>query len=123
MITELELNQFCGSGTWYRHWTGKLIYTEGMQYLAENAQAYWLIDAIASYQGEKVLTQDPLLQEFQVWTLTVNEDRTARLVCVADSGQEAAVTQDIELTDFPLSEIKLYVCLGEQLCLMLPSEY
>jgi hypothetical protein len=123
MITEADLSQFCGSSTWYRHWTGKLIYTEGAQYLAEQAQAYWLIDAIASYQGEDVLTQDPLLQEFQVWMLTVYEDRTARLECVADTDQPPVVIQEIELTDFPLSEIKLYVCLGEQLCLMLPSEY
>ena len=123
MITEFDLNQFCGSCTWYRHWTGKLIYTEGAQYLAENAEAYWLIDAIASYQGEEVLTRDPSLQEFQVWVLTVHEDQTARLECVAGTGRPPVVAQDIEWTDFPLSEIKLYVCFGEQFCLMLPSEY
>ena len=123
MITEADLQQFCGSCTWYRHWTGKLTYTEGVQYLAECAKAYWLIDAIASYQGQEVLTRDHLLREFQVWTLTVHEDRTARLECVPDTGQPPVITQDIEWTDFPLSEIKLYVCLGEKLCLMLPSEY
>lgn len=124
MITESDLLQFTGSCTFYRHWTRRMLYTEGVQFLAEQAGAYWLIDAIASYQGEGVLTRDPLLREFQVWTLSVREDHTARLTCVPDIGQPPAIAQDIEFTDFPMDEIKLYVCEGEQgPVAMLPSEY
>ena len=118
-----DLMQFTGSCTFFRHWTRRLLYTEGVQFLAEQAGAYWLIDAIASYQGEGVFTRDPLLR-FQVWTLTVAEDHTARLECVADEGEPPAVTQIIGYTDFPLSEIRLYVCLGEHgPVAMLPNEY
>ena len=35
----------------------------------------------------------------------------------------AKIFQEIEYTDFPLDTIDLYACLGEQMTLMLPSEY
>ncbi|MEO8964712.1 MAG: DUF6876 family protein [Gammaproteobacteria bacterium] len=43
-----ELNQFISSGQFFKHWiNSKLVYTEGVQYLAEKAHCYWLIDEIA----------------------------------------------------------------------------
>jgi hypothetical protein len=45
-------------------------------------------------------------EEFQVWKLKVDGDRTASLVC--DDGNDNIVCpQQIECTDFPLDEIKL----------------
>ena len=32
-ITESDLKQFTGSEHWYRHWTGKLVYTDGIHFL------------------------------------------------------------------------------------------
>ena len=48
---ELEsgLAMHTGSTRWFRHWTRRLVYTEGVQYLAEKASAYWLIDLVASW--------------------------------------------------------------------------
>jgi len=44
---------------------------------------------------------------FQVWRLTVREDRSATLVC--DGGNDSIVyTQHIEFTDFPIPEITLW---------------
>lgn len=37
-----ELNQFYGSATLCKHWLG-LKYTEGIQYLAQEANCYWLL--------------------------------------------------------------------------------
>ena len=58
-------------------------------------------------------------QEFQVWKLTVREDRTASLVC-DDGNDNIFYTQHIEFTDFPITEIKLYFTDNT---ILLPSEY
>jgi hypothetical protein len=39
-----NLQHFGGSEQYYRHFLG-LCYTEGVKYLAENAQCFWLLDA------------------------------------------------------------------------------
>jgi hypothetical protein len=44
-----------GTATWFRHWTGSLVYTEGVKYLAETFGAYWLIDLVASWCPHKNL--------------------------------------------------------------------
>lgn len=110
-----DLAQFIGSETLYTHFTG-LHYTEGLAYLTKAAAAYWLIDAVASYQAEARVRGEP----FQLWELTVSDERSAALTMRRDSGEEPLVRQEIQMTDFPLDSIKLYVANG---VLMLPSEY
>jgi uncharacterized protein DUF6876 len=122
MIEQHVLDQFNnGTENWYRHWTRSLIYTDGVAYIAENGGG-WLVDAIASYQGTKALKTD-MLKDFQIWILKVDrEAKKGVLTCIADDGWPPAITQEIEYTDFPLDEIKLYVERGEEMTLMLPSE-
>ena len=112
------LDAFSGSETFYCHWSRQLLYTAGVRYLAEQAGAFWLLDAIASYQPQ--LEQ----HDFQVWQLTVHDDRAATLLACADMDNNkpinVLVTQDIPYTDFPLSDIQLYL---SDTVLLLPSEY
>ena len=115
-----DLAQFTGSEIFYRHWTGRLVYTEGVDYLAEKGGAHWLIDAIISHQPDKRITSCPELVAFQLWELVVHEDKSATLTVRADSDRPAVITQKIPFTDFPLERVKLYVCTGT---LLLPSEY
>jgi hypothetical protein len=134
-VLEMDLRQALasctGSTKLYRHWLRLLRYTEGVDYLVEQAKAFWLIDAIASYQPQ--LREDPMLAEFQVWDLLRPgqevipwievEGNAAVLVCWPDTPTEEAppaVRQDIPLTDFPLTDIRLYVSSGT---LYLPSEH
>lgn len=102
----------------FRHWTRRLIYTAGVKFLADEAGAFWLIDAIASHlpsiKGE----------EFMVWRLDVREDRTATLT--ADDGNGNILTvQQVPFTDYPESHAEFYVVRtpGEPDVLMLPCEY
>lgn len=113
-----NLNQFTGGETYHVNPIGKMRYTEGVQYLAENGDCYWLIDAIASYQPK--LMKIETFQYMQFWELKVNADKSCVLTCREDSGIEPVVRQEIEYTDFPLAEIKLWV---EQGVLILPSEH
>jgi hypothetical protein len=104
-----------------------LVYTEGAKFLADRASAYWLLDAIASYQRDRRITGHRLLRDLQFWTLTVT-DGSAVLTCIADAGLPPAITQEIPFTDFPLSEARIWVERGsvdgvtECLVAMLPSE-
>jgi hypothetical protein len=121
-ISEADLRQFTGSECLYQHWTKWLKYSEGVEYLAQKADAFWLIDAIASYQRDKRIAQDPqnMLQDFQLWTLKLHNGG-ALLWLRRDSGKAHApvIEQVIEYTDFPLEKVTLYV---ENGVLCLPSE-
>jgi hypothetical protein len=79
-----DLRQFTGTETWYRHpLNPSVLYTDGVQYLAYHGSAYWLVDTIAIAQlYVKVLAEE----EFQVWTLKVNPDFTALLICDDGNG-------------------------------------
>jgi hypothetical protein len=83
-LTQAELRQFRGSENWYRHGLNRaLLYTDGAQFLAERAGAYWLLDEIALAQrfNRKVAAEG-----FQLWRLRVKEDATATLICEDGNG-------------------------------------
>jgi hypothetical protein len=110
------LRQFTGTEHW---WTNPLFsgfsYTDGVKYLAGEAGAYWLIDAIFSHQcNPKVKAEG-----FQEWRLKVSPDNTAVLTC-SDGNCNEICRQEIAFTDFPLDEIALYLM---NAVLLLPSEY
>lgn len=116
--TELRstLQTFIGTTEYYRHWSG-MRFTDGVKFLANTANAYWLLDVIASSQPKALL--DPALQEFQLWELHVRPDHSATVVCSRDS-EDVAFRQEIEHTDFPLEYVRLYV---EQGVILLPTEH
>jgi hypothetical protein len=116
-LNEADLAQFTGTEQWYQHALG-ILYTDGVRHVAQQGGAYWLIDAIASWQFEPDVRDDAMLQEIQFWKLVVNEDRSAVLTCERDT-DDVAVTQELEFTDFPLRSIRLFL---EDGVLMLPSE-
>ncbi len=111
---EVNLAQFYGTEHWYRHpHFRRYLFTDGMRYVAESCGAFWLLDAIFACQHEPKVKRE----EFQEWVLKV-ADRRAVLTCDDGNGR-IVYTQDIEYTDFPLSEITLYF---ENSVLCLPSE-
>ena len=123
-LTIDELNQtltgFTGTVNWFRHWTNLLAYTDGVKTLAEAVGAFWLIDAIASWQFKPKVAQC----DFQVWTLKAYNDQTATLQMQEDSGLQPVITQDIVYTDFPFGAFTLWVeGIGRERVLLLPSEH
>jgi hypothetical protein len=116
-LTEPDLRHFTGSKHWYRHALNpSVVFTDGAKYVADEGGAYWLLDEIALAQRyEKAVA----VEEFQVWTLTVNDDRTATLSC--EDGNETVVFEKrIEFTDFPATWITLWFANGT---IYLPSEH
>lgn len=106
-----HLKRFTGSGHFYRNpLFPRKVYTEGVEFVAKNGGAYWLID--------KIFATTPKDEPFQVWTLTVAENK-GHLVVTDGDGNELQ-EEHIDYTDFPLDTIVLWLVDGT---LMLPSEY
>lgn len=116
-LREHDLRHFTGSENWYRHSIYRnFLYTDGVQYIAEKGGAYWLIDKIFGEQFENINLPE---QEFQAWTLSVQEDKSALLTC-HDGNYNWQYEVTIKYTDFPLKEIKFYF---QNNVLLLTSEY
>ena len=126
-----ELAQFTGTECYHR-WSPlfpRMVLTDGAKFVADNGGkhgAYWLADAIASHQPRAL--KNERLREIQFWKLTVKEKngrKSAILTCRVDSGEEPAITQRIDYTDFDLPEIDLWVGPVDEnrFVLLLPSEY
>ena len=121
---------FTGTENWYRHLLN-INYTDGINFVAETAGAYWLIDIIASYQPELRKKVSAFTGEkgipYQVWRLVVNlQDNTAVVTCHEDWSEEnpleypAIIRQEISYTDFPLTDFSCY-CEGN--VILLRSEH
>jgi hypothetical protein len=116
-LTAADLRQFTGSENWYRHGINRnVVFTDGAKHIADRGGAYWLLDAIAIAQ---LYEKSVAAEAFQVWRLKVNPDRSARFTC-DDGNRNLVYKQDLEFTDFPLDEIKLYFTDNT---ILLPSEY
>jgi hypothetical protein len=110
-----DLAGFHGTNEWYQHRCFAplpVLLTDGVKYLCDHGgqnatTAYWLMDAIASYQGETKVKR----QEYQKWKLVVRADENGRQSAVLTCGwddEKPIVRQDIEWTNFLLDEITLY---------------
>jgi len=105
----------------------EVIYTPGVNYVAEAGAAYWLIDAIVPYFGSDAMIQatenDRRLISMQFWRLEV-EDNTAVLTARADDDVPPFIQQEIPFTDFPLKSIDIWAAWdGRRWTLYLPSEH
>ncbi len=111
-----ELAQFTGTQT-YTRITRRHLLTDGARYLADQAECYWLMDAVASHLDE-IGTEG--------WFVLIRlelQGTTAVLIYEDGNGYEHA-RQAIPYTDFPLDEIRLYACWDtEHWVIMLPGEY
>lgn len=110
-----NLSKFIGTETYHRI-TSRHLLTDGTKFLAEEAQCFWLMDAIASHVPKQ------FHDYFAVANLSVNG--MSAVLTLDDGNGNVFARQDIEYTDFPLDQIKLYCGFdGEYWAIMLTSEY
>ena len=109
-----EFEQFTGTTKYYRSTFGRLLLTEGIHYMRERLNCYWLIDIVESYQ--------PQLKDkrFQLWSIQVNKDKSALVEMREDSGLEPLVKQALQYTDFKLKQYEFF-CIDR--VVLLKSEY
>lgn len=118
MLHEQDLQRFTGSENWYRHPLFRsFLYTDGVQYVAEKGNAYWILDKIFACQScVPGLVNEPMC----FWEMTLNaEGQGARLVCTDGNGR-GLYAENILFTDFPLKKIEFFF---QNNVLFLPSEY
>ena len=115
-----EIKQFRGTTEYHKHlFPGKspILLTDGCKYIRDSCKAYWLFDAILSYQCDKILQGI----NFQIWELNrLKLDLTWQLTCREDTGKKPLIRQSIEYSDFPMDYVKIWVI--DKIAL-LPSEY
>ena len=111
------LECFTGTFAYHTHRIGnfKLLLTDGCDYIRQEAEAFWLFDCILSQQTRKTISE----LYHQVWRLKKQNDDSWHLTC-EDGNNNLIAVQEIEYSDFPLSEMTIWVIDGVA---MLPSEY
>ncbi len=111
-----DLAHFTGTERYYRL-NRKCLITDGAKYLADTAEAYWLLDAAASYLIE-LGTSD----WFVLVRLCVKDSRAE--LTLEDGNGGIRARQQIPYTVFPTEQQVLYANWdGEHWVIMLPSEY
>ena len=115
---QTNLRQFTGTES-YERWSilfRNFVLTDGTKYLAENAGAYWLMDAIASHF--------PAYRDEGFVVAKFTKKNRAWLLLLEDGNDNILASQKIGFSDFPLPEITLYVIPQDGLwVILLPSEY
>jgi hypothetical protein len=114
------LREFRGTEKYHRHLfpgKSKIDLTDGCDFVRTHMNAFWLFDAILSYQCEKILRE----VNFQIWELRQSKkDLSWLLTCREDSDKKPLITQTIEFSDFPIEGIKIWLI---DKVALLPSEY
>ena len=115
-----DLPNFYGTENYYRLSPvfPNFVLTDGALYLAENAGAFWLMDAIASHLGS-YKNEGFVVAKLQRATAT-----NGWVLRLEDGNDGLLADQLIEYSDFPLDEITLYVEYdGTNHVILLPSEH
>jgi len=111
-----KLTEFTGTERYYRISRRHLL-TDGTKYLAEQAECFWLMDAIASHLVE-IGTADWFV------AVKITVQNSAALMVYSDGNGNEHARQEIPYTDFPVARQVIYASWdGEHWVLMLPSEY
>ena len=112
---KLDLSGFFGTDEWHRHWLGKMLYTDGVKYFAEEAGggAYWFLDIIAT---EVLPLQEK--EEFIHIAMTVNDGKA--LITAGDGNGNKLWQRALDFTDCPEGTWEFYLTDN---VLLLPSEY
>jgi hypothetical protein len=110
------LSHLTGTDHYYRL-NRRCLITDGVKYLSDEAGAYWLLDAAASYLLE-LGTSD----WFVLVRVLISDSHA--VLSLEDGNGSARASQQIPFNDFPLPEQMLYAYWdGDHWLLMLPSEY
>lgn len=112
-----ELQNFTGTEHWYRHSLNRnMLYTDGVQYFAEKAGAYWLLDIIA--------TELHRLQQVHGFLTVTAESLDSKATLQAhtevDGVEQIVWSRKIDYTDLPAGAWKFFYTDD---VLLLPSEY
>ena len=112
-----QLAQFIGTTQYYRI-LPTFVVTDGVKYLMEQAECYWL----AQLYGLHLVDIDFNREQFTV--LKLKRRGEGARIFIEDGNGNTLSYQGLDYTDFPMDEITLFATWsGEFWVAMLPSEY
>jgi len=117
MIQEAELDQFTGTMEYHRSSFGSLVLTDGINFLRNEANCYWLIDIVESVQHMPKVKANT---SFLVWRIEVDENKSWKVSAWEDLPGECVYIQEGSYTDFPFDKFEFY---QEGNVLLLKSEH
>ena len=113
----MDLASFVGTTQYYRI-NQRLVITEGVKYLAEQARCYWLLILYASH----LASIDGEAEGFAV--LKLAKQGSSADIAIEDGNDRVLAAQHVEYTDFPFDSFSLFACWNGQCWVaMLRSEY
>jgi hypothetical protein len=114
-----ELQKFSGTEHYYTSTFRRLLVTDGIHFLRESANCYWLIDIVESVQHLSKIKDN---SSFIVWKIEKKDADSAIVSAWNDTPYESELLyrQEIVYTDFPLKDFEFYQC---DTVLLLKSEY
>lgn len=121
----IDLSIFTGTEAYHKlTMHPRVLFTDGLAYLAKQAKCYWLMDVVMSHLAySRKVNQEP----FVSFSITVDENK--RAVCqFTDGNDKKLVKQIVESTDLPFDNLQFFCQKEEQAngtrwIVMLPSEY
>ena len=108
-----ELQHFIGTEQYYKHPLSGLVYTDGIQYMASHAGAYWLVDHIL-LNGKQYMVRDGFV------CAKLHVENTKGWITLEDGNGNIYEKQDLDYTDFPAGDWNFFLSNG---VLMVPSEW
>lgn len=116
-----ELKQFSGSETFYEFpLNKKIVFTEGVKYLADVGKAHWLLGEVALGFFPKIVKRGMSVVDLEVFTETFKAKLTLR-----DGDGRVLETKEVDYTDFPIEGVTTIWVIydGLRYTIMLPTEY
>lgn len=114
---EAHLKQFTGTQQYHRIFECFVV-TDGLRFLMEHADCYWL----AILFGSHLMSIDVGVHPFTV--LTLNKHGQGAEVRIEEGNGGLLASQSLDYTDFPLEHMTLFASWSERFWVgMLPSEY
>lgn len=123
MLTQEELlsglSQFVQINGWYHHWLNQFVFSDGVKWLSDQCNGRWLLTDIAFYQL-RIRRDHPQLEAFQIWHLQQLSEEQVSLACCGVTHRTPIIQTKVEVPQFALPEITLWLING---MLLLPNEY
>jgi len=116
-----QLSQFCGSQQIFTLPLCRTRYTEGIQFLAQSVNAFWLLTD-ASVMGKSLSDKSRFITiDFRRYPPSeVETHGYDAVITYTDGNGTVLAKQQYHFTDFPLQQIRLFFVDNT---LLLPSEY
>lgn len=121
-----ELKNFTSTEAYHKISLGCLLATDGIKFLAEKLECYWLFDICSSVQHLEKIRENAC---FIVWKIRVNPDKSFIVGAYSDYSKDKTEAenkiyllyeQKAPYTDFKLNEFEFY---QNDNILLLKSEY